>query len=594
MGSGLALLAPTPAGADGDTPVPATCTGIPIVGTLQSTVTVNAVDDVDPVLIGGQVVNTIKVPIPVASVPISATITEVKLTVPIPTGVTVNSVAFSASSFSGHSWSVVGSNLIATLTGSVPIGGSAPTPTVPDVSVTTTVAGPARTISWTVPTQITAKANAGLLGTINATCTPDNLSTVLLTTQVVAPNQAPTATDQAVNVAHDTATAVTLAGTDPDSDPLTFAVATQPGHGSLSGTAPNLTYTPDSGYSGDDSFTFTASDGSLSDTGTVSLTVAVAQPDPPGAPTIGTATAAEGEATVSWTPPVDDGGSGLTGYEVTPISGGTEGTPVVVGPAVTSTTVTGLTNGATYTFRVAATNAVDTGDESAESNAVTPQWWLPWSSGTVAVNELFAWFTGVAPTSAQRTSWLSQLGAGTKKPGDLVAALRTGADATGNVDPTARLYAAYFVRIPDRGGLTYWIAQRRAGKTLSKISSTFAASSEFENRYGSLSNRGFVQLVYQNVLGRPGEASGVNYWTAQLDAGKKDRGAVMIGFSESNEYKRKQAENINAAVVYIQLLDRAPTVPERDAFAASLKVPTPLATLVRALIHTPGLAAHAG
>ncbi|MFM7718670.1 MAG: Ig-like domain-containing protein [Actinomycetota bacterium] len=76
-------------------------------------------------------------------------------------------------------------------------------------------------------------------------------------------NRAPTATAQTLTTNTDTARAVTLSGIDPDADPLTFAVASGPSHGGLSGTAPNLTYTPASGWTGADAFTFTASDGAL-------------------------------------------------------------------------------------------------------------------------------------------------------------------------------------------------------------------------------------------------------------------------------------------------------------------------------------------
>jgi len=87
----------------------------------------------------------------------------------------------------------------------------------------------------------------------------------------------------------------------------------------------------------------------------------------PGAPTIGTATAGNGSATVTWTAPTSNGGSAITGYLITPSTG----SPVTVGN-VTSDTVTGLTNGTAFTFKVAATNAVGTGAPSAASNSVTP------------------------------------------------------------------------------------------------------------------------------------------------------------------------------------------------------------------------------
>ena len=99
-----------------------------------------------------------------------------------------------------------------------------------------------------------------------------------LTQRVVG---APTANAQSVSVAFNTARAITLTGSDPNTPPLslTYAVVTSPAHGSLSGTAPNLTYTPTTGYHGTDAFTFTVNNGvSTSSPATVTLTVAAGVP----------------------------------------------------------------------------------------------------------------------------------------------------------------------------------------------------------------------------------------------------------------------------------------------------------------------------
>jgi M6 family metalloprotease-like protein len=94
-------------------------------------------------------------------------------------------------------------------------------------------------------------------------------------------------------------------------------------------------------------------------------------PIAPGVPTGVLAVADDALATVSWQPPADDGGRPILNYIVTPFVGAVAKTPVVVG-AVESTTVAGLTNGTSYTFKVSAVNSVGAGILSTASNVVTP------------------------------------------------------------------------------------------------------------------------------------------------------------------------------------------------------------------------------
>jgi choice-of-anchor C domain-containing protein len=95
-------------------------------------------------------------------------------------------------------------------------------------------------------------------------------------------NHPPLAEDQTVTTDQDMPTPITLHATDEDSDPLTYATVNGPAHGTLSGTAPALTYTPVLGYFGPDSFTFKANDGTAdSNTATVSITVKATDRKPP-------------------------------------------------------------------------------------------------------------------------------------------------------------------------------------------------------------------------------------------------------------------------------------------------------------------------
>ena len=67
---------------------------------------------------------------------------------------------------------------------------------------------------------------------------------------------------------------ITLSGSDPDGDVLTYTITSHPANGSLSGNAPDVTYTPQSDFTGSDSFTFTVNDGIIgSAEALVSITV---------------------------------------------------------------------------------------------------------------------------------------------------------------------------------------------------------------------------------------------------------------------------------------------------------------------------------
>ena len=87
-------------------------------------------------------------------------------------------------------------------------------------------------------------------------------------------NLAPTVAGQSVTTPEDVGVPITFVGKDPENIPLVFTIVTAPKNGTITGTGANRTYTPQSNFSGTDSFTFKASDGKLdSAVGTVSIVV---------------------------------------------------------------------------------------------------------------------------------------------------------------------------------------------------------------------------------------------------------------------------------------------------------------------------------
>ncbi len=217
----------------------------------------------------------------------------------------------------------------------------------------------------------------------------------------------------------------------------------------------------------------------------------------------------------------------------------------------------------------------------------------PFASWDALVDRYYRDLVGRAPTASEKAFVVASLAAGTSSRGSVADSLRRSTDNTTNVDPTARLYRAFLGRTPDAGGLKFWIGRRRAGTwTLIKMADYFAGSNEFLRKYGALTNRQFVTRIYTDVMGRTADPSGVDYWTRQLDLKRRTRGSVMVGFSESNEYKRRQAENTDVAAAYILLMGRAPTTAESTDWVNRQQAGTPNVDLLLELLASSKYASH--
>jgi VCBS repeat-containing protein len=96
-------------------------------------------------------------------------------------------------------------------------------------------------------------------------------------------NKPPIADSVSITTSEDTPVSITITGSDRDEDPLTYSIITEPGHGRLTGTVPNLSYHPERDFNGQDSFTFKVNDGKVGSTAaTVTITVTQGN-DPPTA-----------------------------------------------------------------------------------------------------------------------------------------------------------------------------------------------------------------------------------------------------------------------------------------------------------------------
>ena len=126
-----------------------------------------------------------------------------------------------------------------------------------------------------------------------------------------------------------------------------------------------------------------------------------------------------------------------------------------------------------------------------------------------------------------------------------------------------KLYVAFFGRAPDQAGLNYWVTN--SGLSLEGITQSFFDQQETKDKYGNVENAAFITAIYQNVLNRAPDTTGLNYWVNELTSGniKKDQMILAILNGAQNEDKTL-LENKTSVGIYFAAnnQDNAP-----DAFS---------------------------
>jgi hypothetical protein len=174
---------------------------------------------------------------------------------------------------------------------------------------------------------------------------------------VNAVNDTPVANDQTVSAIGGVLATITLSATDVDSGTITYRITSAPGHGYAPAPVGNLlSYTPVATFTGTDTIVFSASDGSTSDTGTITISVAA----PNHAPTVADATTSTSEDTaVSTTLSGSDSDGDPLTYSV--VGNPTNGTVAIIGNRAVYTPSANFAGTDSYRFRA--------NDGEADSNA---------------------------------------------------------------------------------------------------------------------------------------------------------------------------------------------------------------------------------
>jgi hypothetical protein len=124
-------------------------------------------------------------------------------------------------------------------------------------------------------------------------------------------------------------------------------------------------------------------------------------------------------------------------------------------------------------------------------------------------------------------------------------------DTAGTAGQAYRIYEAVLGRSPDLKGLGYWINDMDNGISLTTVAQGFIASNEFTQKYGANpSYETYVNLLYQNILGRAPDPEGLKYWVSNMRTGKDSPAVVLASFSEGFENITNVAPDIINGIYY--------------------------------------------
>jgi titin len=280
----------------------------------------------------------------------------------------------------------------------------------------------------------------------------------------------------------------------------------------------------------------------------------------PGAPTGVSAVAGNGQATVSWSAPSSTGGAPITGYVVTPFKGGVAQSSITVAGTGTSKVVTGLTNGTSYTFKVAAINGVGTGAQSSASAAVTPV--VPGRTANQSfVVAAYTDFLGRAPTSTEMSTWTAKLEAGASRD-SLVSTLANSHEWVSAI--VTKLYLNTLGRQPDTSGLNYWTGLIISGRiSVAATAASFYASDEYFAGIGHSDLGTWISDLYTKILHRDPESGALSYWEHIATA----KGRVSVAYAI---YQSVESRTDRVTDLYSELLGRVPDSTGLDYWVGEL------------------------
>ena len=168
---------------------------------------------------------------------------------------------------------------------------------------------------------------------------------------------------------------------------------------------------------------------------------------------------------------------------------------------------------------------------------------------------------------------------------NLTVQAKSAAASQADVARLSELYVAFFNRIPDADGMSYWIDQKSAGQSINNIAESFyAAGVQYSSLTGfssTMSNADFINVIYKNVLGRKdgADAGGLSFWETEITSGRATRGTLVTNILDSaHTFKGDKTWGWVA-----DLLDNKITVAKKFSIDMGLNYNTPEESITKGM-----------
>ena len=154
-----------------------------------------------------------------------------------------------------------------------------------------------------------------------------------------------------------------------------------------------------------------------------------------------------------------------------------------------------------------------------------------------------------------------------------------------DVTRLVELYTAFFNRVPDADGMSFWIDEMKAGKTTNQVAEAFYnAGVNYSSLTGfssTMKNADFINVIYKNVLGRKdgADAGGLSFWEGEITSGRATRGTLVTNILDSAHTFKG-----NATWGWVaDLLDNKITVAKKFSIDMGLNYNTPEESITKGM-----------